>query len=166
MKFLSKAEFDTVAATDSYYDGRWVYFSHAIAMLNDLSIRGKVLEIGAYKLPLVKNCDIMDIAPAVPVTYKQDATITPWNIADKRYDLCIALQVFEHLGNKQKEVFTEIKRISNYALLSFPYRWNCPEDPTHHNITLDTIDEWTLRTPTHTMTQAGIRRIYLYSFAK
>lgn len=80
--------------------------------------------------------------------FKHDATVVPWPIDDKAYDLFIALQVWEHLEGKQKEVFEEVMRTSKAAILSLPYMWDCPKDnanyPEHHMIDEKIISEWTL----------------------
>ena len=60
----------------------------------------------------------------------------------------IALQVWEHLGNKQSRAFREVMRISRSAVLSFPYDWDCPKGnanyPEHHRIDEELIGDWTL----------------------
>ena len=114
-----------------------------------------VLELGPSLFTVVKHADIMrkpeiDIwgVPAVieAKEYLHDATITPWPV-DEKYDLFIALQVFEHLVDSQARAFQEVKRIAKYAILSLPYKWDCPKDnanyPEHHMIDENTILEWT-----------------------
>ena len=76
----------------------------------------------------------------------------PWPINDKQYDLFIALQVWEHLGNKQSRAFREAIRISKAVILSFPYKWNCPKNnanyPEHHEVDEELIGDWTPRNKT------------------
>jgi hypothetical protein len=117
----------------------------------------KVLELGPSFQTIVKNCDII-VKPEKDVwgrpeksinkIHEHDATIVPWPIKDKEYDLFIALQVWEHLAGKQKEAFREAMRTSKMAILSFPYMWDCPIDnanyPEHHMISEEIIREWTL----------------------
>jgi len=141
----------------SYYEGRWAYFSQVINIIQENKEIKKVLEMGPSIQTIVKNCDIM-VKPEndvwgrpqryVAEEYIHDATIIPWPIKDKEYDLFIALQVWEHLVGKQKEAFREVIRTSKMAILSFPYMWECPKDnanyPEHHMIDERIISEWTL----------------------
>jgi len=139
---------------EEYYAGRWAYFQEVIQMVGEIDPHS-VLELGPALFTVVKNADVMrkpeiDIwgAPAdVKATeYLHDATITPWPV-HKKYDLFIALQVFEHLVGSQAQAFQEVKRIARYAILSLPYKWDCPIDnanyPEHHMIAEDTILGWT-----------------------
>jgi len=118
----------------------------------------KELELGPSWQTIVKNCDIM-VKPEndvwgrpekyVKKVYEHNATVTPWPIGDKKYDLSIALQVWEHLEGKQRSAFKEVMRTSKMAILSFPYMWDCPKDnanyPEHHLIDEKIIGEWTLK---------------------
>lgn len=62
---------------------------------------------------------------------QHNATEKPWPIANKQYDLFIALQVWERLDNKQSRAFREVMRVSRAAILSFPYLWDYPRDNTN-----------------------------------
>jgi len=139
---------------EEYYAGRWAYFREVIKMVEEIDPRS-VLELGPALFTIVKNSDIMrkpeiDVwgAPAdvQAMEYLHDATITPWPVC-KKYDLFIALQVFEHLTGRQAQAFQEVKRIARYAILSLPYKWDCPVDnanyPEHHMIDESTILGWT-----------------------
>ncbi|NCA68135.1 MAG: hypothetical protein EOM87_08755 [Clostridia bacterium] len=139
---------------EDYYLGRWAYFKEVIKMVDEIK-PDSVLELGPALFTLVKNSDIMRKPEidkwGVPsgvksVEYLHDATKMPWPV-DKKYDLFIALQVFEHLVNCQAEAFQEVKRIAKYAILSLPYKWDCPKDnanyPEHHMIDENTILNWT-----------------------
>ena len=139
---------------EEYYAGRWAYFREVIKMVEEIDPRS-VLELGPALFTVVKNADVMrkpeiDLwgAPADIRTteYLHDATITPWPVR-KKYDLFIALQVFEHLTGRQAQAFQEAKRIARYAILSLPYKWDCPVDdanyPEHHMIDENTILGWT-----------------------
>ena len=144
-------------SSGSYYEGRWTYFSQVIDFIKEQEEVNRVLELGPSFLPVVKDCDIM-VKPELdvwgrplrkaPMEYQHDATITPWPVRDKEYDLFIALQVWEHLSGKQAEAFKEVMRISRMAVLSFPYMWDCPKDnanfPEHHMIDEGIISSWTL----------------------
>jgi hypothetical protein len=139
-----------------YYEGRWEYFKEVIEIIKSENIES-VLEIGPAQEPIVKNCDVM-IKPEDDMwgkpkdgfskQYFHDATEKPWPIKDKQYDLLLALQVFEHLDNKQNRAFREVMRVSRMAILSFPYMWDCPKDnanyPAHHLIDEELIGDWTL----------------------
>ena len=139
---------------EEYYLGRWAYFQEVIKMVEEIKPQS-VLELGPALFTVVKNSDIMrkpeidkwGIPKNVQANeYLHDAAITPWPIS-KTYDLFIALQVFEHLTDSQTRAFQEVKRIARHAVLSLPYKWDCPRDnanyPEHHMIDENTILEWT-----------------------
>ena len=139
-----------------YYAGRWEYYREVVALIRG-EVVAKVLELGPSVMPVVKDADVMVKPendtwrrPAVraPREYLHDATVTPWPIGDREYDLFVALQVWEHLAGKQREAFAEVKRIARMAILSFPYLWDCPKDnrnyPEHHMIDERIIADWTL----------------------
>ncbi|WP_346887881.1 hypothetical protein [Clostridium sp. UBA1056] len=89
-----------------YYEGRWAYFSEVINIIKENEDIKKVLELGPSFQTIVKNCDVM-IKPESDVwgrpekyvakEYEHDATIIPWPVNEKEYDLFIVLQVWEHL---------------------------------------------------------------------
>ena len=138
---ITRTDFESIASQDAYYKPtRWDLYSHVAEQVHELNPES-VLELGPYKLPIVKGGDTMD-RRGNP-TYKHNATETPWPI-DCKYDLFIACQVWEHLEGRQREAFAEVKRIAHNAILSFPYRWDCPSNPSHHGITESTIVDWTL----------------------
>lgn len=143
-RLMTYSEFEELRKQDPYYrKGRWRYLKEVIGIITKESFNS-VLELGAYKQPIVHGSDIMDVHPHLPnLTYLHDATKIPWPVEDSKYDLFIALQVWEHLKDKQKEAFKEVIRISKMAILSFPLNWNCPGN-YHHNITEEKISEWTL----------------------
>ena len=145
---MTEPEFRELEREDKYWKGRWDYFKEAIDIaesgIEDGSVNS-VLEVGPYKRPLVRGSDVMDKNPHCPdAKHRWDATETPWPIGDNEYDLFIALQVWEHLGDKQKEAFGEVMRTSKKAVLSFPYNWNLPGN-CHDGITDEKIAEWTSR---------------------
>lgn len=139
---------------DEYWNktflGRWKYIDVVIKELKIINPQ-KILELGAYKINLTNISDNMDLKLDYIDSdnidnkkYILDAINLPWNIEGKYYDVFIGLQVFEHFkNNKQYDVFNEIMRISKYAILSFPYKWNKPEDLSHHNIDDEIIKKWT-----------------------
>lgn len=139
-----------------YYAGRWEYYKEVIEIVHQQNPT-TVLELGPGSHTIVKNCDIMVKPedddwgrPLNPINRVHffDATEKNWPIADKQYDLFIALQVWEHLSNKQSRAFREAMRISKAVILSLPYWWDCPVDdanyPEHHHIDEELIADWTL----------------------
>jgi hypothetical protein len=152
---------------DQYYKNtRWNYYQTAIQLIHQLNPQEptQVLELGSRKFSLVKNCHTMEISNEYHPTFLYDATQTPWPIQNKQYQVFIALQVFEHLNNSQPQVFQEISRISNFAILSFPYLWNCPKDPTHHNISQEKISHWTNQHKPQESTLVHNRLVQLFRF--
>jgi len=140
----------------NYYEGRWEYYKEVINIVNQINPMS-VLELGPGQHTIVKQSDVMvkpeDDAWGRPINETGklmllDATEKPWPIGDKEYELFIALQVWEHLGNKQSRAFREVMRVSKSAILSFPYQWDCPKDnanyPEHHQIDEDLIADWTI----------------------
>jgi hypothetical protein len=162
---LTKAEFRALEAKDRYWQDRWGYLSTAIWWMGG-GPTGAVLEIGPYKEPLLKTADVLDVRPyagADRTTYAWDARKTPWPIPDGRYDLIIALQVWEHLGDQQRAAFAEVRRVAQRAILSFPYRWHCPGDE-HHGIDDAVIADWTLHTPPTRRKLVDHRMLCLFTF--
>ena len=159
MELMNYSDFQELlkGSHGSYYEGRWAYFSEVIGIVKENNHIQRVLELGPSIQTIVKNCNIM-VKPEKDVwgrpekyvakQYEHDATVTPWPIEDKEYDLFIALQVWEHLGGKQRDAFKEVMRTSKMAILSFPYMWDCPKDnanyPEHHMIDEKIIADWTL----------------------
>lgn len=119
MDLINYSDFEELLTSSRgmYYEGRWAYFSEVINMIQETEGISKVLELGPSSQTIVKNCDIM-VRPEndvwgrpqkyVEKEYEHDATVAPWPIKDKEYDLFIALQVWEHLEGKQKEAFKEV----------------------------------------------------------
>ena len=67
----------------------------------------------------------------------------PWPVDDKAYDLFMALQVFEHLTDRQREAFLEVRRIARHAIISLPIDW-VMDDPRncHHQISNERVLSW------------------------
>ncbi|MBT3581457.1 hypothetical protein HN511_04095 [bacterium] len=144
------AKIVSLGKVEKYYKNRKNYTEEAISIIRKFIIGGgcelnNVLELGPYKQPIVENSDVMDLRRHIKgIKYVWDATKTPWPLGDKSYDLFIALQVWEHLGDKQKEAFAEVVRMSKMAILSFPYKWKCKKDNCHYGIDDSVISDWTL----------------------
>lgn len=140
-----------MAARFPYYNGRWGYVSKALAEASTLiqthDLR-TALELGAPVRPIIFGADVIDIRarpeldPTVPITI-HDATKTPWPVGDKAYDLFIALQVLEHLRDRQREAFLEVRRVSRHAIISLPIDWEM-DDPRncHHRISQERALAW------------------------
>ncbi len=158
MDLMTESDFDALLQSErgEYYEGRWAYFSEVIRIADACSVQS-ALEIGPGLLPVVKDADIL-LNPqedqfGTPSAFLgkkivHDITVSPWPVADKQYDLLIALQVFEHLDSKQSRAFREIMRVSRRAILSFPYLWTGgqekPSHRAHRDIDKQLIHDWTL----------------------
>lgn len=129
---------------------RWQYYKEVIRFVEDRGPFENVLEIGPAWIPVVNDCDTLDNdvrhGQAKPA-YNHNLKTIPWPIKDKQYDLVIALQVWEHIYNKQVEAFGELRRIANAAIMSFPFEWQCRQPAKctncHCGITKQTISAWT-----------------------
>ena len=121
------------------------------ALAEDLILRQHLttaLELGAHLRPVIVGADVMalshrDDLDAEGKEVIHDATVAPWPVEDKAYDLFVALQVFEHLGDKQPQAFAEVRRVARNAILSLPIDWTMP-DPNncHHQISNEKVLSW------------------------
>jgi len=74
--FADKADF---VVDPGYYRGRWGYFSAAADFMRSIPgvqswVPSDVLEVGAYKVPLVVDCDTLDVRTWIEEpTYQHDA---------------------------------------------------------------------------------------------
>lgn len=185
--FMTFADFEALrnGYHGEYFDGRWAYYSEVINLVAQGDFQNTV-ELGPGPIPIVKNGDLilnpLDDQFGKPdeadgQVHIFDATTHPWPIADKQYDLFIALQVWEHLDNKQTRAFKEVMRIAKHAVLSFPYLWDGGEEKpshrAHRDIDLDLINDWTLHIePTKVIKiprtgpafNQGPRMIYFWAF--
>ena len=160
---ITKTDFQHAIEKFIYYDPcRWEYYNLALELVgNPVS----VVELGPHQLPLFPDGDTIDSNTRLGPTYCHDASMIPWPI-QRHYDLFIGLQVWEHLGESQVEAFFVVMRIADRAVLSFPYKWNCPGNK-HHGIDDEIIDRWShgLR-PSNIIktTHRPIRIIYYWEF--
>ena len=134
---LTHAEFAVMAAGFPYYNGRWPYISAALEQASMLIERHGLktaLELGAPIRPTIVGAAVMDIKahadldPTLPIMI-HDATKAPWPADDKAYDLFVALQVFEHLRDRQREAFLEVRRVARHAIISLPIDWEMDDPP-------------------------------------
>jgi hypothetical protein len=147
---MSRSEYATLKASYPYYRPRGRYLSEASRLVDELSARHEIrraLELGAHRRPVATGADVMDIVEpkdlvAAGEVFVADAT-KAWPFADKSYDLFVALQVFEHLGTSQPEVFREVRRVARNAIISAPVDW-VMDDPRncHHGISQAKVLSW------------------------
>ena len=172
---LNALEIKALAARDPYYKGRDQYLNLASGIAADLIERGRLrsgLELGPNLRPLLYGADVIDVRkwPGLEAEGRviiHDATVSPWPIPSRAYDLFVALQVFEHLGDAQPTAFREVARVARSAIISLPIDWIL-EDTTnaHHGITNDRVLGWFAPwTPTRVIEgNPGKRKRLIYVF--
>jgi hypothetical protein len=148
---MREPEYLTLVRRSRYYRGRWPYMSVACAAADDLIERYRLrtaLELGPHLSPIVVGADVMDVSPSADLrghrhVIVHDATAVPWPIEDRAYGLFVGLQVFEHLRDRQREAFAEVRRVADHAIISLPIDWQMP-DPRdkHHGISHETAMSW------------------------
>ncbi|MEX0735242.1 MAG: hypothetical protein WD944_00800 [Steroidobacteraceae bacterium] len=163
---ITHSDFLRAREQHRYLKNRWPYYREAIAMASRLAPR-RVLEIGCRYTPLFPDGDRLDYMAEFTPTIVHDATVVPWPVADQAYDLVIALQVWEHLGNRQREAFSELPRIARYAILSLPYKWRRRSNPSHSGIDDAVVSRWSgglrpLETVQLPLVARHKRKIYLF----
>lgn len=172
-RVLTKDIYDNVVKSDSYYEGRWRYFNDIIDELKKLKDCYNILEMGPFKLPLVKGEDVIDLhdyTKSFPIKVnkliKHNCISVPYPIEDKEYDLVISCQVLEHLGifGEQKKIFDELERISKKAIISLPYKWSVPHLRDHHMIDEKVISAWANGREPSYQHISGSRIIQIYDF--
>lgn len=152
LKLLTKEEYMLAGkklAPDYWNPGfakkKWGYHQRAIDLIQKLNLTDarRVLEMGTMGIQVVQHSDTLDFADEYPFegknpTYVHDGKVLPWPISDDRYELFIALRVFQHLAPVQQECFLEARRISRYQLLVVPYEYHHPQK----GIIYDEFVEW------------------------
>ncbi len=169
-------QFEKAVGEKRYLKGRWEYYCETIEMARRLNPKS-ILEVGPGPLHLFPSADSLDRAKKHNPTYQHDATIVPWPIADKAYDLIIASQVFEHFNGRQREAFAELRRCCRYGLVSIPYKWKTSKRDDHIGLTDETMKSWTggaepiavsvvpkQSSVKRLRRSAKLRKIYLYDF--
>lgn len=142
MTFKTIDDYKLALADNPYFEGRWPHFVKVINIIKEIKPKN-ILEIGANGFCLCEESTKLDIDQSIDADIYWDITKIPWPIDEKKFDLVIALQVWEHLGDKQREAFIEMRRVTKNAILSYPYKWKSG-DSEHLNITKDIIKFWTL----------------------
>ena len=148
---INQSEYAAMAAEYPYYKNRWSYQSMAGVLAEDLILRRDLrtaLELGPHLRPLIVGADAMVLHLSSDLRHEgqvveHDATVAPWPVADKAYDLFVALQVFEHLVGRQTEAFQEVRRVARNAVISLPIDWQM-KDPNncHHMISEERALSW------------------------
>lgn len=102
---------------------RWNYHKKAVELLKELRPKS-VLEAGSMGIFLTDKSDSIDLdipewgwRLSYEPTYNYDLTELPWKpIADKQYDVFVALRLFHHFEN-ERAYLKEMERISNKIIL-------------------------------------------------
>lgn len=138
LRFISKDEFGRTP----YNRDRWGYTSIVIEKARSLDGVCRVLELGPGPMnrSIVDGADTMGVVNFEPLkglekglTIQHDARVVPWPIPDKAYDLFLALQVFEHLKGRQREAFSEARRVARHIILTLPYQCKSREHRLNHD---------------------------------
>jgi SAM-dependent methyltransferase len=122
--------------------GRENYTAAAIEIIKGLEL-ATMLEIGTGGIRLSPDSMTMDKAPVYNPDFCQDACDMPWPIVDGKFDVVVALQVWEHLRYPQK-AFHEALRVAKKAvILSVPYKWERSASLQHVGICDNIVEAWT-----------------------
>jgi hypothetical protein len=141
LRAQSRDELRGLAERIPYYRSRVTYMTAAASVVDDLIARhrlSRALELGPHRRPLVVGADVMQHKLTADIetdgrTIVHDASVVPWPILDRAYDLFVALQVFEHLGTSQQAAFLEVCRVAKHAVLSLPIDWQTRDPSDIHN---------------------------------
>ncbi len=116
--------------TKDTIDIRWDYHYRTIELIkaSGVSDSKKVLEMGTMGVSCVKGGDTIDYEERWDFegknpTYVHDARITPWPVENKKYDIFVALRVFQHLVPAQPQAIKEAFRIAKKVLLVIPEKY-------------------------------------------
>lgn len=122
-------------------DIRWDYHFRSIELIKASGINDskKVLEMGTMGVSCVKGSDTIDYEErwnfeGKNPTYLHDARLTPWPIENKKYDVFVALRVFQHLVPSQPQAIKEAFRIAKKVLLVIPEEYVNPVIPASKGI--------------------------------
>ena len=164
-KYLTKEEYEEIVKKDTYYKSRWNYLGHVVELARLINPR-TTIEVGCRQVQIVKNSTIVDTKDIDGVDYIHDITNTPWPIIGP-FDLFIALQVWEHLKDKQHLAFREVQRLCRMAIISVPWKWKTGHND-HIGINNATMLHWTNGVEPKFKIKCTIRKIhrmvYFYRF--
>lgn len=175
IRALRAREFDELARRFPYYKRRRHYTAVACRIADELIDRGGLrtaLELGPFVRPIVVGADVMDRTRHAQLQAEgqviiHDATDVPWPFEDRHYDLCVALQVFEHLDDRQNAAFMEVRRVARNAIISLPIDWQMDDTSNpHHALTNERALSWFLPVvPTRVdLGNGGKRKRLIYVF--
>lgn len=106
--------------------GRWHYHDLAVSLAKKVPVcmPSQVLEAGSIGAQIVQGSDTLD-TPSLwsciyQPTYKHDMRCIPWPIERNKYQLFIALRVWQHLIPCQIEAICEAFQIAKYLILGIP----------------------------------------------
>ena len=116
---------------------RWDYYKSAIdfVRLCKPASASDVLEIGAKGVPIVKGSDTLDptgqwaggaggAGEGPGRVHRHDPKQLPWPLADRRYEVVVALRVFQHLWPQQRECFLEARRVGRNIVMVVPEQYD------------------------------------------
>ncbi|HEX5687241.1 MAG TPA: hypothetical protein VFY73_24765 [Ideonella sp.] len=123
---------------------RWEYHKSAIDFVQLCRPRSAsdVLEMGPGGVSIVHGSETIDFAAKkaqlnyVP-TWFHDGRETPWPVADKRYQVFVALRVFHQLSPCQRACFLEAKRVARNIVMVVAE----PEDLADGDTTVSGLSE-------------------------
>jgi hypothetical protein len=154
IKCITHAEYDaaTKKLGGSHWkncNSRWKYHEAAskFAELARPPSANSVIEIGTMGISIVPGSDTMDYDAdwsfsGFNPTYFHDARVIPWPVPSKKYELLIALRVFQHLAPRQEECFHEAKRVARNIIIVAPETYSVPELPNSAGITESMFRKW------------------------
>ncbi|WP_445730825.1 hypothetical protein [Mariniflexile sp.] len=152
MNFLSKEEYVSYVNslledghwTKDTISNRWDYHYRAIELIRATKVSNskKILEMGTMGISCVKDSDTIDYDERWDFngknpTYLHDARQIPWPIENKKYDVFVALRVFQHLVPTQSEAIKEAFRIAKKVLMVIPEDYDNPILPNAKGITYE-----------------------------
>ena len=179
--------------TKETIDTRWDYHNRVVEIIKATGIddSNKVLEMGTMGVSCVKGSDTIDYAERWDFegknpTYIHDARLTPWPIENKKYDIFVALRVFQHLVPSQPQAVKESFRIAKKIVLVIPEKYENPIIPDskgltyknfvdilggiHPNIYFPTafgnLFYWDTENPSHLDLEAIMKNVKLVTFQK